>query len=519
MSLLLSNPELVRNARLQLRPGRLLVGAVVCAVGSITTWESVMRADVDFSVFDLKKSGAVFGLVLMTQIAILLIGGGIACLIAVQREKELNTFDYQRVTRLSSLELAIGKLFGAPIALYVAALCLMPVALIAAAVAHLPALLVLELYFILFLGTLTFHAFALLISIFLGRSVGVIAAILLFLCLVYMSAVPQVYRTWAINSLSPFFAGSVLDGYGFQTSEHLFRAIAPKWRDAFFGIEIPHLLVFAAIHVTLIAWFLTAIRRNLKRDPSVYEAYSPLQAFLFTLYLGLLMVGFFPWKFTFLHQAEVGEYEWRLAGMETQALEQMLLFMSVTLFGALALVLLRNRERTRRRIREFGDRAAGWMAALWPAPYLIAAIGLIGGAIVMLIAHYRDPQRQWNFHLAVYEVAFMGAWMARDTLYLQWMSVRRARRPLVTAALYLTIFYTSVGILFSALDSYNNAGNAARTALLLPTPFFAMSPQDWTQQRSMWIGALFFQAGLAIVFAGLHYLRLRTFVGTARTSA
>ena len=36
---------------------------------------------------------------------------------------------------------------------------------------------------------------------------------------------------------------------------------------------------------------------------------------------------------------------------------------------------------------------------------------------------------------------------------------------------------------------------------------------DWAQQRSIWIGAFFFQAALAIVFAGLHYLRLRTFVG------
>ena len=522
MSLPFSNPELIRNARIQLRPGRLLVGAVVAAVGLITTWESVMHADLNFSVFELKKAGAVFALILMAQTAILLIGGGIACLVAVQRERELNTFDYQRVTRLSSLKLAIGKLFGAPIAIYVAVLYLMPVALVAAAMAHLPALLVLGLYFIVLLGSLTFHAFALLISTFLGRSGGVIAAILLFLCAVYLSAVPGVYQTWAMNSLSPFFAGSMLDAYGSQTSGRYLHATAPlwrDWRDAFFGIEMPHLLVFTAIHVTLIAWFLIAIRRNLKRDPSVFETYSPVQAFLFTLYLGLLMVGFFPWKTIFVsYLLDVRGQGFKTAEADPQTVEQMLLFVSVIFFGVLALVLLRNRERTRRRIREFGDRAAGWLAALWPAPYLIAAIAVIGGAIVVLISHYRDPQKEWDSHLAVYEVAFIGAWLARDALYLQWMSLRRARRPLVTAVLYLTIFYLSVSILFSALDSYSNAGKAARTALLLPTPFFAMSALDWSQQRMIWIGALFFQAALAIVFAGLHYLRLRGFVGTARTA-
>ena len=37
-------------------------------------------------------------------------GGGIACLNSVFKEKEQNSFDFQRLTRLTPLELALGKL-------------------------------------------------------------------------------------------------------------------------------------------------------------------------------------------------------------------------------------------------------------------------------------------------------------------------------------------------------------------------------------------------------------------------
>ena len=71
-----------------------------------------------------------FEFLLSTGIVILTIGGGIYCLQSIHREKDLNTFDYQRVTRLTPLELTLGKLFGAPSLLYFIALCLLPITLV-----------------------------------------------------------------------------------------------------------------------------------------------------------------------------------------------------------------------------------------------------------------------------------------------------------------------------------------------------------------------------------------------------
>ncbi len=131
----------------------------------------------------LHGAGVVFALVLYLQVGILLIGGGIFCLQSVHREKELNTFDYQRVTRLTSFELAIGKLFGAPILLYF--VVLVPYA----RVARRPrsrrtcqASLWRKLTRFCVLGSIAFHALMLLVSMLLGRS-GQAVSILLFLLL------------------------------------------------------------------------------------------------------------------------------------------------------------------------------------------------------------------------------------------------------------------------------------------------------------------------------------------------
>jgi hypothetical protein len=513
VSLLFSNPELIRNARIHLRPGRMIAAAVICAVVSVTTWTSISHTDFVITIDGLAGAGAVFALILNLQIGILLIGGGIFCLQSVHREKELNTFDYQRVTRLTSLELTLGKLFGAPIAAYFVALCLMPVALVAAITAHVPAKIILEVYLVLLLGSITYHALALLISVVLGRGSSALG-ILSYLAAVGITYSPAVYDAWTIRSVSPFFAGELLRLPSIVLGSGLPSPGAVYWRDLFFGEVVPHMLVLFVLYTTFTAWFLVGVRRNLKRDPPTYEIYSPVQAFSFTLYLSLLMIGFFPCA-TILGGGMVSIREWVFDGKPAPAqpnqVEQTLLQTSMTLFAILALILLRNRDRARQRARELGSRGAGPWAALWPAPYLVGGVALVGGLIVSLIDHYRNAETDWDWRLAVYCVVFLATWLTRDALYLQWMNIRRAKRPLISAILYLAVFYGSACITFGALNLYDNARSAAATAILVPTPIFALDPALWRQDTPAWIASLVLQAATALVFSWLHRQRLREF--------
>ncbi|MGA9939361.1 MAG: hypothetical protein WBP92_14025 [Candidatus Acidiferrales bacterium] len=265
-----------------------------------------------------------------------------------------------------------------------------------------------------------------------------------------------------------------------------------------------------AAYVTFTAWFLLALRRNLKREPALYEIYSPLQAFGLSVYLALLMLAFFPWTTAF----ESGPMKFMEVQIERHpasphAVEQTLLQLGIPLFAMLGLVLLRNRERMRRRFRELGERA--WLGAIWPAPYLVAAIGLAGGAIVALVNRYRYPTSEWDVKLAIYQVTFLAVWLARDALYLQWMNLRRGRRPLLAAILYLGVLYGSTCIIFSALNLYDSARSAAATAILVPTPLFSQSLDFWQEQRDLWIAALFLQGAAALIFVWLQRERLREF--------
>jgi hypothetical protein len=526
VSLFFSNPELIRNARIQLRPGRMIAAAVICAVISATLWASIVHSSDDPDFAGLHKGGAVFLLILNAQIAILLIGGGIYCLQSVHREKELNTFDYQRVTRLTSLELAVGKLFGAPIAAYFVVLCLMPVAVIGAVKGSVPTTRLLGAYVILLIGSIAYHALALLVSTLMKRTGGFVSSIFLFLILVWISSVdlyqnstPWSEPTLDLHAVSPFFAGRLVERAGpviEGASQSLGSSIV--WTDKFFGKSLPHLAVLMALYVIFTAWFLLGITRNLKRDPSLYEVYSPNQATAFVLYLNLLVLGFFPWTEKFnAKDFYIGNKPYHVPGAFPGAVEQSLLFASLWLFAILALILLRSRERTRIRIRQIGSGAARFLAALWPTPYLIGGIAVTGGAIVGLISHYRGSG-EWDIKMAIYEAAFLAIWLSRDALYLQWMNVRRAKRPLAVAFLYLIVFYGSTGIIFGSLSLYNNARSAAATAFLVPSPLFALGHYFWYQQTRLWLLALAAQGAEAVVFWQLHRMRLRELDPAASSS-
>lgn len=104
---LFSNPEILRNARTQLRPRKLLIAAGICAALSLA-----IGYGYGYSPDGLAGRGenSFLHIILIIQAVVLVIGGGIACLHAIQREKDQNTFDFQRITRLSPRELTLGKL-------------------------------------------------------------------------------------------------------------------------------------------------------------------------------------------------------------------------------------------------------------------------------------------------------------------------------------------------------------------------------------------------------------------------
>ena len=391
--------------------------------------------------------------------------GGIACINSIHREKEQNTFDYQRVTRMTPLELTLGKLFGAPVFSYFVCLYLMPLAIFGAVMGRLTFSNLVAVYAVMLVGSLMIHMLALLISLLTVKGSHT-AAILLLLALLWgTSAGNGPSRVFHLGPCGPFYAAQIAavenwNSARVETSAGTYEI--PGTIDVFFGQKILHIPVLLAIDLMFAGWFLLAMVRNIKRDPNYYEIYSPLQGLGLAIFVNLLFVGFFNWR--------------NSTPLEAQS---MMLSLNIVVFFCFGMIMLRNRERVRRIIRSREGAEISWLDLTWPAPLLIAGTLAAGLLVVLGVAEGRNPQVEWNANFAVLRSLFFVAWIVRDIQFLQWMSLRRGKHAFVTGILFLVIFYVCVTILMGPLGMYALPERVPFSAFFVPSPVFLLDHGAW----------------------------------------
>jgi hypothetical protein len=501
-----SNPELIRNARSQLRWGRMLAAAAICVVLSVTIgfmFAYGVGKNQPASEWGMKYLQTFF----VIQGVVLVIGGALMCLNAVHREKEMNTFDFQRVTRLTPLELGLGKLFGAPIMAYFVAACFLPAAMFGAVTGRARPSFVIAAYAVLLLGGIVMHSMALMFSIFVPKGTNPSALMLLMLFVLPSFIIPsgESREFFDIASTSPLVAVSLLDETRWDVATKTgvktgAVTSASPMTDVFFGQPAHHVPVVMLIYVTFIAWFLLAVTRTIKRDPTVYEIYSPPQMLGLLLYVNFLLIGFFRWK------REPGTY----FGGASSPLEIQSLFLgfNFTLLVVMGFALMRNRDQVRRRLRELGAAASNFAAALWPATYVVAGVLLIGLAVIGMIQMHAASGQAWGVDFAIFRVVFFAAWLARDLLFLQWMNLTRSKRPLVMGVLYLLVFYTCISILFGTFDLFDTPKHTVWTGIALPITLFTTNLNNWTDHQASWMMVLVTMLAQVGLFTFLHRRKL-----------
>ncbi len=503
------NPEWIRNCRAQLRIGRAVTAAGICAVLSVAVGFALSHSN-----DPAQRAPRVWGMLflqtaLVTQVVVLLIGGGIACLHAVQREKDQNTFDFQRVTRLTPLDLALGKLFGAPTLAYFVALCLIPAAVYGAIIARVSLPNILAAYLVIVLGSVAGHALALLISVFIPKNAST-GAVILFLLVIGMTARSDAL-TFSLHNVSPFAAASIVEQMGAPPQTMMMfngreLTFPDPLRDVFFGYSVNHVVVLGVLYVTFGAWFLLGVTRNIKRDPAVYSLYSPVQSLGVIFYINVIWLGFFR-QLTPAYLNQHFPY-WQYESEST------LLGLNTAVFVAMGLALLRNRDQVRRRLRELGPRVSEWMESFWPAPYLIAGVAVVGMAVIWFVNRMRVSGSNWSASIGALRVVFLGVWLVRDLVFLQWMNLRRGKRPLMLGVLYLAVFYTCSLTVFGFLGYFGwKPGHLALTAFFLPSAVFGLNGSEWAATPQVWIVALAAQAVVAGVFVYLGRERLKELAG------
>ena len=97
-----------------------------------------------------------------------------------------------------------------------------------------------------------------------------------------------------------------------------------------------------------------AVVRNIKRDPAVYEIFTPAQALGMGLWINLIVLAFFRWS-----------------SFAPLSAENVFLGLNAPLFFALGLGMLKNRDRTRR-LHAATSRARRMLSLLFPIRYWTA---------------------------------------------------------------------------------------------------------------------------------------------------
>jgi hypothetical protein len=504
---LISNPEFIRNVRSQLRPRKMMTAAAICALISISLGYLYAR-----------RGGPAAGpngwatafleFALTTQALVLAAGGSIACLNSVYKEKEQNSFDYQRVTRLTPLELTLGKLFGAPILMYFVCLCLMPLSIFAAVMARSRVSFFLAAYAVLLVASVGFHALSLLISVLTIRG-SQASAIILLLLLLWLSSIgggPAGQGFFSLGRLSPFFASQLVKEEAWNVSriKQVFVLQGRNFEydrgmiDLLFGHEVHHAPVLIAVDAMLAFWFLLGIVRNIKRDPDAYELYSPAQSLAFAVFLNLLFLAFFRWR----------------AAIPIDD-EAYLLSINIGIFVLLSLALIRNRERMRRILRTRGG-GPSWVDTLWPAPILILGTAGVGALIVSGAAWGRTLGQPWDARFALFRALFFVLWIVRDMQYLQWMSLRRGRNPSVMGVLYLSIYYVCSSTVLTAFGCFQG-DRLAFSAFFLPSPVYGMDHEAWMQRPVIWAAAFVAQILVTALFLYLQGRKISELNSSADT--
>ena len=463
-ALFLDNPELRRNLRIELSSKRVLTAGIITALFALIVLPSLVTGPV------MNRAGSALMtpyllVVLWSQRITLMLGGAISCWRAVKRERELNTYDFQRITRLSPLELAVGKLFGAPALAYFVTLCLVPPAVFSAATTSADAIaLVLRAYVLLFTGALVIHTFALMISTISDKG-GAVSGLVLLLLLQVFPVLGLLMFTVAMTS-----------------AQDARQATAFK----FYGIAFPPTFLWAILELGFTAWLLLAIARNIKIDLEAMQLFTVPQGLGFAAYCNFVWIGFFPWR----------------AG-SAPALAALLLF-AVLLFYIVGIGVLQSRELVRRALRE--ESAFPQSGTLQgPIASLLVGAVLMEVVIVLLAEHSGVPTMRLGLAQELFLILYFAAWMARDLYYLQWMKVRPVRSPLRKAFLYLGVFYISTSIVFRSALTSNMPGTAAFAAWMAPFSLLrTWTEAEWQGAWGMWLLALVAQLVAAAAFAYLY---------------
>jgi hypothetical protein len=103
--------------------------------------------------------------------------------------------------------------------------------------------------------------------------------------------------------------------------------------------------------------------------------------------------------------------------------------------------------------------------------------------------------------------------------FLQWMSLRRNKHPLVMGVLFLVIFYVCVNILIAAFGLYSTPERVPFSAFFVPSPVYLLDHSAWALRPAIWGAGFIVQWIVIVAFMWLQKRTLDEMVSPASASS
>ena len=439
MEALWRNPELIRHVRADLRPARMATTAAVsillCALIVLMFYHPGSDPG---SASDARETRlALYTVLVSTQALVLCLWCLSSCSQAIASERNLKTFDFLRTTRLSSSELLLGMMFGAPVTAYFVVACTMPFTLVIGLAAGISFLAIAVTYAMLLLVAVVLSMAALTISMMTDRPR---AAELVFLLLLigwpataFISAMnggsrfPGLTAIPVVIGLLPLYSGSALP------NEMTRFAHVP-----FFGVQVPSLFVSIIFYLSVGAWLLLMLVRNLKKDREDIRLLSRWQAVVFTAYVNVFVFALLDLRAMYSTSSN------RIETASAADVSSGYLALNFLILYAVGLATLTPPARLKTWLRQsVQDVRFYWSEDGPPWPWM-AASAVAAFLLFVLEAAVSTkfiPFPDWSIPALAGYLFVLLVFAVRDVLFLQWCAVKAFQRPVVIGALFLTLYY------------------------------------------------------------------------------
>jgi len=494
-----TNPQFLRHVRSDLRMPRVLTTAGVALVVCFVIFEAhsqflgarysdprlALQPHAKRSIDDTLFYWFIWG-----QAIVLPLWSLLSCIQSIAGERQMKTYDFVRTTRMTSWELLIGYLFGAPILAFAAMGTTAIVSFFIGLVEGIPVTAITASYAILFAFTIFVSLLGLLVSLLVDRAR---VAGLVFVVLV--GAV--MFSVLSYASAGSPFPGLIALGIT-PGLTNLYES-----RDAgtvpFFGAQVPTLLVSFVLYLSLSAWVALAVWRNLKKDREEVRLFSNLQAVCFSVYANVFLLGF-------VSPNTATQFS---VSFSTENATIVFLAVNLMIFYAVGLATLTPAERLKiwyRGVRDVIHRTGPMFSndtLFLPWVVVAALITCAGYATLVFLLREIAPADDWLIQRVLVSILILFLFAVRDLLFIQWLLLTRLRNTLPKAVGIVTLYY----ICMFLISNFWNSPPSAELPLAL-SAFTPASAFDRNVIGDAQVGGMMFQSLLICVLLTLIFRRL-----------